>query len=79
VNAVGSDLTPRPPLHFGEGGKDSRALPPPLRFGEGAGGWGLFAFLFALAVLPLIAHGCHGDDVDHEPLVAPPAVVQHTS
>ncbi|HEY1186434.1 MAG TPA: hypothetical protein VGE74_02205 [Gemmata sp.] len=25
----------------------------------------------ALLALPLFAHGCHGDDVDHEPLVIP--------
>jgi hypothetical protein len=23
-------------------------------------------------VVPIFAHGCHGDDVDHEPVVAPP-------
>jgi hypothetical protein len=28
--------------------------------------------IFFLILLPLIAHGCHGDDVDHEPAVAPP-------
>ncbi|QJW97858.1 hypothetical protein [Frigoriglobus tundricola] len=25
----------------------------------------------ALLTLPLFAHGCHGDDVDHEPLLVP--------
>lgn len=25
----------------------------------------------ALLALPLFAHGCHGDDVDHEPLLIP--------
>lgn len=25
----------------------------------------------ALLALPLLAHGCHGDDVDHEPLLIP--------
>jgi hypothetical protein len=34
------DLTPRPPLHTGEGENDRRPLAPPLRFGEGVGGWG---------------------------------------
>jgi hypothetical protein len=29
-------------------------------------------FLGALALaLPLFAHGCHGDHVDHEPVLAP--------
>lgn len=30
-------------------------------------------FFVALALLapPLFAHGCHGDDVDHEPLLIP--------
>ncbi|MDY3555851.1 hypothetical protein R5W24_004997 [Gemmata sp. JC717] len=25
----------------------------------------------ALLALPIVAHGCHGDDVDHEPLFVP--------
>jgi hypothetical protein len=25
----------------------------------------------ALLALPIFAHGCHGDDVDHEPLLFP--------
>ncbi len=25
----------------------------------------------ALLALPFFAHGCHGDDVDHEPLLIP--------
>ncbi|WP_157506967.1 hypothetical protein [Gemmata obscuriglobus] len=25
----------------------------------------------ALLALPIFAHGCHGDDVDHEPLFVP--------
>jgi hypothetical protein len=32
------------------------------------------AWLFValtLLLVPLFAHGCHGDDVDHEPLVVP--------
>jgi hypothetical protein len=33
----------------------------------------LFAAL-ALLVMPLFAHGCHGDDVDHEPGAVPPTV-----
>lgn len=38
-------------------------------------------FLLAILVLPLVGHGCHGDDLDHEPGVAPPvrAVVVHHS
>ncbi len=32
-----------------------------------------FAFFLGVALfaLPLFAHGCHGDDVDHEPLLVP--------
>ncbi len=30
----------------------------------------LFVVIAAL-VLPIFAHGCHGDDVDHEPGLAP--------
>lgn len=26
--------------------------------------------LFVLLLLPIFAHGCHGDDVDHEPSAA---------
>lgn len=36
----------------------------------GRGVW-VIMVLFALAALPLIGHGCHGDDVDHEPSVPP--------
>lgn len=33
----------------------------------------VFALLvLLLALLPLVGHGCHGDDVDHEPSVPPP-------
>jgi len=28
-------------------------------------------FLAALMLVPLVGHGCHGDDVDHEPVMAP--------
>jgi hypothetical protein len=32
----------------------------------------VFAFVaLALLALPLFAHGCHGDDIDHEPLLVP--------
>lgn len=33
-----------------------------------------FAFggFLALLLIPIVGHGCHGDDVDHEPAVAPP-------
>lgn len=27
--------------------------------------------LILFALIPLISHGCHGDDVDHEPSVLP--------
>jgi hypothetical protein len=37
-----------------------RGLTPPAR--------PIFAFAFVVALLlPFFAHGCHGDDVDHEP------------
>jgi hypothetical protein len=44
-------------------------------------------YLFSLPVLiavltaPLVGHGCHGDDVDHEPSAAPPlrAVAVHVA
>ena len=28
-------------------------------------------FLIAILLAPIVAHGCHGDDVDHEPGVLP--------
>jgi hypothetical protein len=28
-------------------------------------------FALALLLAPIFAHGCHGDDVDHEPLLIP--------
>lgn len=31
-----------------------------------------WAAVLAILVLPVFAHGCHGDDVDHEPGFAPP-------
>ena len=39
-----------------------------------AGGvaWGAGAVvLLALLLPPLVAHGCHGDEVDHEPVAVP--------
>ncbi len=33
-------------------------------------------FLALVGALPLIGHGCHGDDVDHEPTVQPPGYNQ---
>ncbi|MDB5310712.1 MAG: hypothetical protein JWO38_4914 [Gemmataceae bacterium] len=32
-----------------------------------------FVVVVAALVLPVFAHGCHGDDVDHEPGFTPPA------
>ena len=29
----------------------------------------LFPLLVALILVPIVGHGCHGDDVDHEPTV----------
>lgn len=86
------DLTPRPPLHEWRGGvqracpPDSSAdaqepvgLNTPSPFVErGAGGEVRFRLLFILllALLPLIGHGCHGDDIDHEPSTKPPVYNQ---
>ena len=28
--------------------------------------------IFWVALVPLFAHGCHGDDVDHEPMITLP-------
>ena len=33
----------------------------------------LLLILLALLTFPLVGHGCHGDDIDHEPAAAPPA------
>jgi len=27
--------------------------------------------LLALLLMPIVGHGCHGDDVDHEPTASP--------
>jgi len=46
----------------------------PARRQSAARGPGLVGPLALVAVLFfVIGHGCHGDDVDHEPAVAPPA------
>lgn len=34
-------------------------------------GWLVFAVFVAGLLLPLVGHGCHGDDIDHEPSVPP--------
>lgn len=40
---------------------------------EAASGLALtFVVLLALLLLPIVGHGCHGDDLDHEPSFAPP-------
>ncbi len=41
------------------------------RDARGVRGWVLWLLAIALLTLPLFAHGCHGDDIDHEPLVFP--------
>ena len=42
-----------------------------------AGRWWVMAVVVVvLAVLPLTGHGCHGDDVDHEPAAPPPVYNQ---
>jgi hypothetical protein len=38
--------------------------------------WPMVAGVVALCLYFLVAHGCHGDDVDHELLVAPPSETQ---
>ena len=39
-----------------------------LRRREAASGLAFaFPLLFALLLIPIVGHGCHGDDVDHEP------------
>jgi len=99
------DLTPRPPLCFGEGvfnteslflfaathgsgrheplpwvaakNRSREPLEHPLSETErGTGGEVRLLLLILLALLPLIGHGCHGDDVDHEPTVTPPGYNQ---
>lgn len=44
--------------------------PPPTNRRWRLSAVGLFV-VFALLLIPLWAHGCHGDDVDHEPLLLP--------
>ncbi len=58
MNTTVLDLT-QPPLQ-----------PPPTNQRWRLSAVGLFV-AFALLLIPLWAHGCHGDDVDHEPLLLP--------
>ena len=46
--------------------------------GRRGAAWSAAWLFVALAVLlaPIVAHGCHGDDVDHEPAVPPPVYNQ---
>ena len=44
----------------------------------GAGFVPIVLILSAL-LLPLVGHGCHGDDVDHEPAVFPPVQAAPTA
>lgn len=50
--------------------------PPPTAQAVRPGNWWWLLLLILLALLPLIGHGCHGDDVDHEPTVTPPGYNQ---
>ena len=34
-------------------------------------GWVVVLFVTAALLAPIFAHGCHGGDEDHEPLVTP--------
>jgi hypothetical protein len=36
-----------------------------------AGGFALAFLLFGFLLMPIVGHGCHGDDVDHEPNAGP--------
>ena len=45
-----------------------RGLSPDPSLPLGLGRTGVFAlFVLVALVVPVFAHGCHGDDVDHEP------------
>ena len=33
--------------------------------------WSVWVFVALALLLAPLAHGCHGDDVDHEPLLIP--------
>jgi hypothetical protein len=48
----------------------SPVQPPPANRRWRLSAVGLFVAL-AVVLIPLLAHGCHGDDVDHEPLFLP--------
>ncbi len=69
--AVSFPGTCRAPNRTGAGsparrtGASGGGLPAPVRLGA------LVFVVLALLALPIFAHGCHGDDVDHEPLFAP--------
>lgn len=52
-------------LLFSRRAFQNRGLTPPARQYV----WCFVAL--ALLALPLFAHGCHGDDIDHEPLLIP--------
>ncbi len=69
--------TPPPAPPMGREGRKPRSGPPSLLRG---GGWGerfLVAFVAGVLVVPLFAHGCHGDDIDHEPGVVPGRLEPH--
>ncbi len=57
--------------------------PSPLPPGEGGTSKDTIFLWVAITVLafalPLVGHGCHGDDVDHEPTVMPPVRTTPTS
>ena len=41
--------------------------------------WGFVVIALLALGMPLVGHGCHGDDVDHEPAVFPPVQAAPTS
>ena len=39
----------------------------------------LIVLILSALLLPLVGHGCHGDDVDHEPAAFPPVQAAPTA
>ena len=58
----------------GRRGEESESSPRP----PGAG-FVLIVLILSALLLPLVGHGCHGDDVDHEPAAFPPVQAAPTA